>query len=134
MILPLFRRTRQPWANTAEIERTVSGCHPLLHENRVAAFTFEHHRGRRLVVIAEVSRRLLRIWDLDLTGDENPLIEEIQAAVRKTVSERHGAQVDSVVLVPRHTLPRNEQGAVEHSACRRAYLENALSRLDRICA
>jgi hypothetical protein len=133
MILPLFHAT-QAWPNTPEIERTVSGCHPLLKENRVAAFTLEGARGRRLVVAAEVSRRLHRIWDLDLTGDENPLLEEIKAAVQSAVSKRHRLKVDAVVLVPRHTLPRDAEGAVEHAACRRAYLENGFTLMDRACA
>jgi long chain fatty acid CoA FadD26 len=133
MILPLFRAT-QAWPNSPEIERTVAGCHPLLDENRVAAFTLEGARGRRLVVAAEVSRRLHRIWELDLTGDENPLIEEIKAAVRAAVSKRHRLKVDAVVLVPRHTLPRDAEGAIERSACRRAYLEHAFTPMDRACA
>jgi hypothetical protein len=133
MILPLFRATH-PWPNTQQIERTVATCHPLLKENRVAAFTLEGPRGRRLVVAAEVSRRVHRIWELDLTGDENPLLEEIKAAVQSAVSKRHRLTVDAVVLVPRNTLPRDAEGAVEQAACRRAYLENAFTPMDRACA
>jgi hypothetical protein len=39
-----------------------------------------------------------------------------------------------VVLVPRHTLPRNPEGSIEHADCRRAFLDNSFTPMDRICA
>jgi hypothetical protein len=132
MFPPLFRIVRPAPASAQEIERTVAGCHPLLEGNRVAAFSVEGRKG--VVIVAEVSRRLHRLWQLDLTGDENPLITEVKQAIRLAVARRHRLKADAVILVSRHALPRQPNGDLEYNQCRRAYLQNAFSRLDRLSA
>jgi hypothetical protein len=103
MILPLYRRQPTPRPELPEIETTVAQCHSLLAGGCVAGWVFDRCGRRQLVVVAEMSRRLHRVYELDLTGEDHPLIEEVKAAIRNAVATKHRVRIDRIILTPRHS-------------------------------
>jgi hypothetical protein len=123
MILPLYRRPAPARPDLHDIEETVARCHPLLEGACLAGY-LPGRAGPRLIVVAEMSRRLHRMLELDLTGEDNPMALEVQEAVRASVAARHRATVHAVHLLPRHSIPVTitQDPTAPHS--RGAYLEN----------
>ncbi|HYG63041.1 MAG TPA: AMP-binding protein, partial [Thermoanaerobaculia bacterium] len=100
-----------------DLERTAEAGHAELRPGGAAAFAVEVNGEERLVVAAEVERR----WRAEL--------EELAAAVRRTVAEEHEVQVYEVVLLKPGGLPKTSSGKVQRHACRAGYLDGTLEAL-----
>ena len=98
-----------------DIEATVADCHPVLVSGRGAVFADE---SERLVVVQEVSRRVSEAKFADL-------LRLIQAAL----TEHHGVQADSIILVHSMRIPTTPGGTIQRSACRSLYLDGDLDSL-----
>ncbi|MGK7876374.1 MAG: fatty acyl-AMP ligase [Xenococcaceae cyanobacterium] len=98
------------------IELTVEKSHPALRPNCGAAFSVEAEGEERLVVVQEVERSYLRRLDVD----------EVVGAIRKSVAQRHIAEVYGVVLLKTGSIPKTSSGKIQRRACRARFLDGSL--------
>ncbi len=112
-----------------DIERTVLDCHEMLTGNGAAAFAIEVGRREGLAIVVEVSRQFARRCGEDPAAGE--LAMAIQTAIRQAVAQQHEISVDAIALVQLRSIPRTSSGKIQRRACRHAYLENTLLRVDR---
>jgi non-ribosomal peptide synthase protein (TIGR01720 family) len=100
---------------SVDLELTLQGCHPALHDMTGAAFAVEDADAERLAVVQEVSE--------DLDRDE---IDRLVVSIRHAVVGGHGIQPHRVVLVPPGEVPRVGMGKVGRAECRSRLLSGAL--------
>jgi acyl-CoA synthetase (AMP-forming)/AMP-acid ligase II len=97
-----------------DIEETVTACHSELRPNCGVAFTVAEENGEHLVIVQEMRRRF------DLNSDE--VIRKIRGAV----AQYHQVQVQTVVLLHPHALPKTSSGKVQRQLCRSLFLKDEL--------
>jgi FkbH-like protein len=102
-----------------DLERTAEASHPDLRPGGSAAFSVEGEGEERLVLVLERSRR------------GRAPVEEIAAAVRRSIAGEHGVAASEVVLIRAETLPRTTSGKVRRRACRDAWLAGGLAEVGR---
>jgi len=99
-----------------DIEETVQAVDPAFRNDSGAAFQVEGDGGERLIIVQEIDRA------------GRPLDPDALARrIRTAVAERHGIDIDEVVLVRNGTLPKTTSGKVRRHACRSAYEASRLS-------
>jgi acyl-CoA synthetase (AMP-forming)/AMP-acid ligase II len=101
-----------------DIEVTVQDCHPALLAGRGAVFAVTREEGaaEQLVVAQEVDRD--RVSETELG--------EIVAAIQATITEHHGIQADSVLLVSAMRIPTTSSGKIQRGQCRQQFLDHTL--------
>ncbi|MCA9688485.1 MAG: LLM class flavin-dependent oxidoreductase, partial [Myxococcales bacterium] len=95
-------RGRNLWPQ--DLERAVEESHPAVRSGGVAAFAMSDGGDERLGILAEVRAR---------DG-----LEELVAAIRQAVAERHGVTPRTVALIAPGRLPKTSSGKVRRSASR----------------
>lgn len=103
-----------------DIEATVAGCHPVLVAGRGAVFAIQPPSGgaEQLVVVQEVSRRV-----------SDAKLSNLVDLIRATLTEHHGVQADSILLVASMRIPTTADGAIQRNTCRDHYLDGDLDAL-----
>jgi acyl-CoA synthetase (AMP-forming)/AMP-acid ligase II/acyl carrier protein len=101
-----------------DIEQTAHASHPALRPAGGAAFSVNCGSSEQLVIVHEVERT-----------SRNTDPDTIITAIRQAVASRHDLQVSAVVLLTPGRLPKTSSGKTRRSACRTAYLEQALEPL-----
>jgi acyl-CoA synthetase (AMP-forming)/AMP-acid ligase II len=96
----------------------VQGAHPLIRQDRVAAFATRGEDGERLVVVAERGRQ---------AADGQPDPDGVMRAVRASVSAHHGVGLHDFRLVAPGQVPRTSSGKIARSACCERYLAGAFA-------
>jgi hypothetical protein len=99
-----------------------------LGERVVVTEVLDIQGRRRWVVVAEMSRRLYRMCELDLTGEDNPLILEIKATIANVLAERHQLQAHAITLTPPYTIPQSSSPTEPEGSPRAAILQQILKR------
>ncbi|MGH3969963.1 MAG: fatty acyl-AMP ligase [Mycobacterium sp.] len=102
------------------IEATVAHCHPVLVSGRGAVFAVAPKSGgaEQLVVVQEVSRRV-----------SEAKFSEILRLIQAAITEHHGVQADSIILVQSMRIPTASSGEIQRGACRSQYLDGDLDPL-----
>ncbi len=98
-----------------DLELTAERSHADLRPGGGTAFAVDLAGEERLVIVHEVGRHAVA-----------GRTEEIAAAVRQAVAEKHEVSVAEVVLIRPETLPRTSSGKVRRRACRELYLQGGL--------
>lgn len=98
-----------------DIELTVQQAHDDLRITPGAAFSIGGEGAERLVVVQETTRR------------RHLAVEEICAAIRRSIAAEHDISVAAIVLLKPHSIPRTSSGKIQRTACRDAYLAGTLS-------
>jgi len=106
-----------------DIEHTVQQAHPALRKGTAsAAFLLDDMDGApHLVVVQEVERTARKHID----------VERIALAIAHAVTEQHGVDVDTVVLIKPSSLPQTSSGKVQRSGCRALLAAGELAELGR---
>ncbi len=99
-----------------DIEATVQSLEPALRPDAGAVFQIDLPAGERLIVVQEVTR----------AGTSFDPIATVRR-IRQSVAERHGVEVDDVVLVRNATLPKTTSGKIQRHACKTAYESGRLT-------
>jgi acyl-CoA synthetase (AMP-forming)/AMP-acid ligase II len=101
-----------------DIEITVHDCHPALLRGRGAVFavTPESGAAEQLVVVQEVDRN--RVGEADLT--------DVVDAIRAAITDHHGIQAHTVVLVEPMRIPTTSSGKIQRGNCRQHFLDGDL--------
>ena len=100
-----------------DIEQTVEQSHASLRPGGCAAFSVETDQGEQLVIVQELERRFAISVDLD----------EVVAAIRRAVTERHELEVHAVSLVRPGSIPKTSSGKIQRRATRAAYSNGTLA-------
>ncbi|HEX3526557.1 MAG TPA: amino acid adenylation domain-containing protein, partial [Thermoanaerobaculia bacterium] len=103
-----------------DLELTAERAHGALRPGGGAAFPVEVAGEERLVVVFEVERH-------SLAALQEPAVEEVAAAVRRSLAEEHEVQLYELVLIRPASLPRTSSGKVQRHRCRELYLEGGLA-------
>lgn len=98
-----------------DIELTVESSHIALQSGAGAAFSITDHGKEQLVIVYEVTRQ-----------GRQADVNEVAAAIRQAVAEKHDLQVFAVVLVKPMSIPKTSSGKIQRRACRNSFLENSL--------
>lgn len=103
-----------------DIELTVQDCHSAFPSGRGAAFaiTAEPNAAEQLVVVQELDRRV---------GEVN--LDEMVDAIQAAITEHHGIQADSIILVEPMGIPTTSSGKIQRGACRQQFLDRDLQTL-----
>lgn len=104
-----------------DIEMTVEACHAAIRPNCVAAIAVDVDGAERLAVVAEIHRHYL-------TGDKaDGSAEEILAAVKRAVAEKHDLSTHAVCLIKQYSMPKTSSGKIQRHLCRKQYLAGELN-------
>nr|AZF85930.1 AMP-binding protein [Catenulispora sp.] len=111
-----------------DIETTVEASHPALSGGRVAAFAYRDDGHVRLGVAAETNRRARPVTvdgpqPAEGTGVR---LDEVTAAIRRSLAEEHGVAVGGVALLRPGGLPRTTSGKVQRRLTGEMFVEGAL--------
>jgi acyl-CoA synthetase (AMP-forming)/AMP-acid ligase II len=99
-----------------DIELTVENAHPSIRKGASAAFSVDGGDRERLVVIAEV----------DLQPGSPVTRDDLEATLRRAISDEHGIRLEEAVLLRRSMVHKTSSGKIARSACRAAYLSGQL--------
>lgn len=97
-----------------DIEQTVERLSPALRAGCGAAFAVETAGIEGLAIVQEVED--------NATADTQMLFR----AIIKGISEAHNLQVDHIVLVKPHSVPKTSSGKIQRRSCRQGFLDGAL--------
>ncbi len=100
-----------------DIEWTVESSHPALRAGHSVAFAISVDGIERLVINQEIDRPALRTLDRD----------RVMQAIRQAISQEHQLQVYAIALYKPGSLPKTSSGKIQRSACRTAYLSEAMT-------
>lgn len=106
-----------------DIEQSAELSHPNLRQGGSAAFSVEAGGEERLVILQEVEPGLLAKIGA----------EEVFAAIRRAVAQRHELQAWDILLVRRRSILKTSSGKVQRRACKAAYLAGQLQVEARSC-
>ncbi len=101
-----------------DIEATVQGVHPSLHEGGGAAFETGPDGEPRLVIVQELDRHQGRQVDL----------VQLSRDVRQAIAAQHELRVHDLWFLEPGALPRTSSGKVRRHACRTGYEAGTLRR------
>lgn len=104
----------------ADIDATVEESHPAIEPGRVAAFGIGIDGEERLVVALELGGTY--------PADRGDAVEELLAAVRRSVSMHHDLVPHDIVVLPHRSIPKTTSGKVRRGACAERYLRGELRR------
>jgi amino acid adenylation domain-containing protein len=100
-----------------DLELTAERAHGVLRPGGGAAFSVEVLGEERLVLVFEARREAL----------PGLAVDEVAAAVRRSLAEEHEVQLYELVLIRPASLPKTSSGKVQRHRCRELYLEGALA-------
>jgi acyl-CoA synthetase (AMP-forming)/AMP-acid ligase II len=105
-----------------DIELTAEQCDPAIRPAGCAAFSIDVAGVERLVLVAEVDRRL----ELDPeVGDADAAA--VTKAIRRAISEAHDVATRVVLLVEAGAIPKTSSGKTRRQQCRLDFLSGALA-------
>jgi amino acid adenylation domain-containing protein len=104
-----------------DLELTAERSHPALRPGGGAAFALEVGSEERLVLVHELERR----------AEDGEDLEQIAAAVRRSIAGEHEVPVHEVVLVRAGAVPKTSSGKVQRRFCGTLYREGKLAVLGR---
>jgi acyl-CoA synthetase (AMP-forming)/AMP-acid ligase II len=114
-----------------DIEYSVARAHPSIRKHGVAAFSTDDGQTERLVVIAEVDLRRLRMMKSGAasTPEAPPDFHGIALHVVEIVSREHEARVSTALLVPPGQIARTSSGKIQRFSCREHFLSGRMETL-----
>lgn len=101
-----------------DIEKAVEEASDEIRDSFVSAFSIEAHGEEKLVVVAEVSRKVFR--------DKSGLADTIAALVVNAIGKEFDVWPHDVVLIRPASLPKTSSGKVQRQLAKKMYLNNEL--------
>jgi len=105
-----------------DIEWSITDSHPAIKPHGAAAFAVETGSGEKLVVVAEIDRRVMRDMP-DVTA------EQVSKTIRSAVSNFHDLRIHDLVLTTRR-IPKTTSGKIQHHHCKQQYLDGQFQEED----
>jgi acyl-CoA synthetase (AMP-forming)/AMP-acid ligase II len=108
-----------------DIEQTVERTHPVIRPGGAAAFSIPSATGERLVVLAELDRRMSRTAYADHAGASSMTscdLGRIMGDLREAIADQHEIQVSAIWLLSGGVLSKTTSGKLQRYACRAGFL------------
>ena len=108
-----------------DIEQTVERTHPVIRPGGAAAFSIPSATGERLVVLAELDRRMARTAYADHAGASSMTscdLGRIMGDLREAIADQHEIQVSAIWLLSGGVLSKTTSGKLQRYACRAGFL------------
>lgn len=108
-----------------DIEQTVERTHPMIRPCGAAAFSIPSATGERLVVLAELDRRMSRTAYADHGGASSMTscdLGRIMGDLREAIADQHEIQVSAIWLLSGGVLSKTTSGKLQRYACRAGFL------------
>jgi len=102
-----------------DIERTVEQAHKEVQPAGCAVFPLENAGIERVIVVAEVQRKL--------TADP----EEVREQIRTAVAEQHALKTFDIKLTLPGSIPKTTSGKIKHFLCREQYVSGSLKEINQ---
>jgi amino acid adenylation domain-containing protein len=102
-----------------DIERTVTGCDPLLRDSLCVTFSVPHGAEERVVIVQEIHGQKLRTTSA----------EQLLDAIRSAVTTVHEIPIQAILLVRERTITKTTSGKLQRTDGRRRYLAGELEPL-----
>lgn len=102
-----------------DIERTVEQAHKEVQPAGCAVFPLENAGIERVIVVAEVQRKL--------TADP----EEVREQIRNAVAEQHALKTFDIKLTLPGSIPKTTSGKIKHFLCREQYVSGSLKEINQ---
>jgi acyl-CoA synthetase (AMP-forming)/AMP-acid ligase II len=111
-----------------EIEKTAEKSHPALRPGCSIAFSIDSQGPVRVVLVCELSKNY---YLADAPTDDStqgiPVARgELEAALRREVSEEHQVRLHDIVIIPTGAIPKTTSGKLQRSGCKARYLSGTL--------
>lgn len=103
-----------------DIERTVEQAHEAVLPAGSAVFPLEHAGMEKVVVLAEVQRKL------------EASTSEIKQQIRKAVAEQHELHAYDIKLTLPGSIPKTTSGKIKHFLCREQYISGSLKEINQL--
>ncbi len=103
-----------------DIERTVVQSHEAIQPAGSAVFPLEQAGMEKVVVLAEVQRKL----------EVSPV--EVKQQILKAVSERHELHAHDIKLMLPGSIPKTTSGKIKHFLCRQQYVSGSLKEINQL--
>jgi acyl-CoA synthetase (AMP-forming)/AMP-acid ligase II/acyl carrier protein len=98
-----------------DLEYSVECAHPAVRQGGVAVFAVPHEQGEAPIVVCEVA------------ASKAEELSDVIVAIQEALLAAHELAAHDVVLIAQRTLPKTSSGKVQRAACKRAFLDGALS-------
>lgn len=103
-----------------DIERTVEQAHEAIQSAGCAAFSLAQAGVERLVVLAEVQRKL----------EAHP--SEVKQMIRRAIAEQHELQTHDIKLALPGSIPKTTSGKIKHFLCREQYVSGSFKEINQL--
>ena len=126
-----------------DIEWTVEQSHSWLQAGGIAAFSVELHGEERLIVLAEVDRRSLKLYRQSLalaeqtsssaqtqgqtTTSSSWTHHDVAMQIQRAIFKQHDLQVHDVLLLKPGSLPKTSSGKIQRYSCRAKFMAGTLA-------
>lgn len=111
-----------------EIEETAEKSHPALRPGCSIAFSVDSEGPVQVVLVCELSKGYCLQAPAVTSSDIQVVRNDLEAAIRREVSEDHQIRVHDIVVIPTNTIPKTSSGKLQRSACKASYLDRSLVR------
>lgn len=111
-----------------EIEETAEKSHPALRPGCSIAFSVDSEGPVQVVLVCELSRGYCLQAPAVTSSDIQVVRKDLDAAIRREVSEDHQIRMHDIVVIPTNTIPKTSSGKLQRSACKASYLDRSLVR------
>lgn len=103
-----------------DIELSAENSYPGFVPNSCAAFTVEKDEEERLILVAEVDRKI------SYSDTSSDFKKQLLKKVRKAITEHHDIMLHELVLVKQGTIAKTSSGKIQRNECKNHYLQNQL--------
>jgi acyl-CoA synthetase (AMP-forming)/AMP-acid ligase II len=111
-----------------DIEKAAEKSHPALRPGCSIAFSVDSEGPVQVVLVCELSRDYCLRGQTAAPSDIQVARKELEAAIRREVSEEHQIRVHDIVVIPTNTIPKTSSGKLQRSGCKARYLDGSLVR------
>jgi acyl-CoA synthetase (AMP-forming)/AMP-acid ligase II len=113
-----------------EIEETAEKSHPALRPGCSIAFSVDSEGPVRVVLVCELSKGYCLQTQAASSSDIQVVRKDLEAAIRREVSEDHQIRVHEIIVIPTNTIPKTSSGKLQRSSVKASYLDGSLVRCE----
>ncbi|MGH7869957.1 MAG: AMP-binding protein, partial [Candidatus Dormibacteraceae bacterium] len=106
-----------------DIEETAEKSHPALRSGCSIAFSIDSEGPVRVVLVCELSRGYCLRIQAAAPSDIQVVRKDLEAAIRREVSEDHGIRLHDIVVIPTNAIPKTSSGKLQRRGCKASYLD-----------
>ncbi|GFE67448.1 AMP-dependent synthetase and ligase, acyl-CoA synthase [Chroococcus sp. FPU101] len=104
-----------------DLEQTVEQSHVAIRQGCCAAFSILETGEEQLAIAAEIRRESISQLNQ----------EAVFTAIRSAISQKHGLQINTIVLLKQGSLSKTSSGKIQRHVCKNQFLENSLNLIAR---